>query len=1102
MRSNKNSHTINVCSDYNPKEVHQRNFESCSLQLFYFIKPSGMKILTAFLFAFVTVHLSAQQKDSVITISRASANGVFVSGKITGAASKASVAGVRVEVKNFSAAITDSLGNFKLKVPSYDATIVVSGEGFDARFIPLKGRHVINVSLLDESHESFSEPIVLPLNIKSKTEVAASASQYNVNGWTEPFEVPDAILQGRIAGLHVVRRSGSPGAGANLFLRGYNSLYATNRPLIVIDNVLFDANDYGQSLIANNYTNPLALIDIKDIDNITVLRDASSIYGTKGANGAIIITTARAKTQATKIDFAAYAGFNQAPKELPVMNAQDYRIYLSEILQSKGMTSSEIADLPYMNDDPGNPLYASYHFNTDWQKKVLENSITNNYFLKVTGGDNIATYGLSMGYMKSQGVIQSTDLTRYNTRFNAEFNFTKRFTGFTNLSFTYNEQNLKDQGIADKTAPVFLSLIKAPFLNDHEVNEEGVESPNLADRDSLGVSNPVAIIDQMQAYNKYYRFFGSFGFKFDISRNWNVNSIFGITYDKVRENIFVPSKGVTKDTLPNAIANNRLGTQVKRLYSLYNDTRLEYLRNYRNIHSVAARIGVRYQHSDAEQDYALGYNSATDELVSVQNGVAALRQVGGGLGKWNWLNTYLNADYGYKSKIFLSFNMAMDGSSRFGREAKNGIAINGYKFPVMPSLSAAWLVSSENFMANSKIDLLKLRATYSISGNDDIGNYSSHQTYIAQNLLGMQGLVRSGIANPALQWETSHKWNAGFDLALFNERLTITADRFLTKTENMLVYEDLATATGFENVLTNNGSMENWGSELTVNARILNHPKLKWDLGGNVSTYVNRIKRLPGGSFTTNYAGATILTANGLPANLFYGYKTNGVFSSDAEAAAAQAYYRNEAGELIPFTGGDVRFVNTYDGPNDVLPNGTKVTVIDASDRQYIGNPNPDFIGGASSRVMWKNFEFNVLFTFSKGNDVFNYLRYRLESESGVENQLQSVNNRWRADGQMTGVPKAMWNDPAGNSRFSDRWIEDGSYLRLRSVSLQYYLPLKSSIVNSATVYLLGNNIFTLTKYKGYDPEFSAGTSVFAQGIDTGLDPLFRNVTVGVRLGL
>ncbi|MFI5132671.1 MAG: TonB-dependent receptor plug domain-containing protein, partial [Chitinophagales bacterium] len=545
--------------------------------------------------------------------------------------------------------------------------------------------------------------------------------QYNVNSaWGQSGEIPDALLQGKIAGLNVIRKSGAPGVGANMFLRGYNSLYATNKPLIIIDNMIYDANEYGESIIANNSTNALALIDVKDIDNITVLKDASSTYGTKGANGAIIITTARARTQATHIDFAAYAGVNLAPKSLPVMNSTDYRLYLQEVLQSKGMSVAQIQAQPYMNDDPQNPLYAQYHFNTDWQEKVMENSINQNYFLKVTGGDNIGTYGLSMGFTKNDGIIKETDFTRYNTRFNAEFNFTKKFTGTANLSFTYNEQNLKDQGIADKTAPIFLSLVKAPFLNDRDVNESGVESPNHSDVDTFGVSNPSTVIEKMVAQNKYYRFFGSFGFNYDISVNFKASTLIGVVFDKVRENFFVPRKGIADDTLSNAIADSRMGSQVKRLFSVYNDTRVEFRKSYGRTHDVAARLGMRYQQNQAEQDFAFGFNSATDDLISVQNGVNALRQVGGGIGDWNWMNFYFNTDYGFRDKFFLNLNVAMDGSSRFGTEAENGINISGHKFPIMPSIGAAWLISSENFMANSPFDLVKLRATYSITGNDDI----------------------------------------------------------------------------------------------------------------------------------------------------------------------------------------------------------------------------------------------------------------------------------------------------------------------------------------------------------------------------------------------
>jgi len=248
---------------------------------------------------------------------------------------------------------------------------------------------------------------------------------------------------------------------------------------------------------------------------------------------------------------------------------------------------------------------------------------------------------------------------------------------------------------------------------------------------------------------------------------------------------------------------------------------------------------------------------------------------------------------------------------------------------------------------------------------------------------------------------------------------------------------------------------------------------------------------VPGGSFTTEYAGATILTKNGSDANLFYGYKSVGVFSTSAEATAAGLTKKNFDGSYSSFTAGDIHF-------QDV--DGNKI--IDENDRQVIGNPNPDYFGGINTRVAYKRFELNAVITFTKGNDLYNYVRYRLESASGTNNQLNSVINRWRTEGQVTDMPKATYNDPMGNSRFSSRWIEDGSYLRIRSLSVLYNIPIKEKFVKYTHVYAAANNLLTFTKYMGYDPEFSANPSVFSQGIDTGMDPLYRSFTIGVRVGL
>jgi TonB-linked SusC/RagA family outer membrane protein len=1015
-----------------------------------------------------------------------------VSGTIVDAATGKGASGARVSVTGFSAAICDEQGKFTLKVPDYNALIKVEGEGFQTRNIHLKGRTSIKVELNDESHESMYEQVVTPVGKSLRSDVSSSVSASQVtNSWNNPAEIPDAFLQGRVAGLNAVRRSGTPGVGANLFLRGFNSLYATNKPLLIIDDMVYDYNDYGESIIANNYTNPLSLIDIKDIQNVTVLKDASSIYGTKGANGAIIVTTTRAKQQATRIDFGAYYGANFAPNSLPVMNAEEYRLYMSDVMQARGLSNTEINALPYMDDSKTNPLYYATHNNTDWQSKIYNQSFTSNYYINVTGGDNIATYALSMGYLKNEGVVKNTDLSRYNTRFNAELNFSQRFTGSANLAFTYNEQNLMDQGIAPATNPIYLSLIKSPLFAEREINAEGAVSPNLADADMFNVSNPSAVVDKMRANNQYYRFFGSFGFKYRFNKGFSASTLIGITYDKVRENVFVPRKGVSNDTVFNAVIDSRMATQVKRLYTIFNDTRGSYTKNFGSS-SLNANLGVRYQHNRADQIFALGFNSATDELISVQNGVNALRQVGGGVGEWAWLNFYGNVDYQIKNKYFFGFNIAADGSSRFGSQTEEGAQIFGNPFAINPSLSAAWLVSGENFMANSGISFLKVRATVAKTGNDDIGNYSARQTYRSQNLLGMQGLLRSGIANPALQWENVTRMNAGVDVGIFNDRVQFSADLWKNNTTQMLVYTPIESIFGFNEVLTNDGGMQTTGIDLNLNVRIINKTNLKWDLGFNASTFKNEITKVPNDRFLTQFAGATILTAKGQTAAQFYGLTTNGIFSTDAEALASGLKRKMADGSLVPFGGGDVSFTDR---------NGDGI--IDDNDRTVLGSSVPSWFGGFNNRIAWKRFTLEVLFTFSAGLEVYNQLRHQLESASGTNNQLKSVVNRWRIDGQTTNTPRATWGDPMGNAAFSDRWIEDGSYLRMRTLSLQYDLPLKNQkFFKNMSFYATGNNLLTFTSYLGYDPEFSANPSVFAQGIDTGLEPVFRSVLFGVRMGL
>ncbi len=1038
----------------------------------------------------------ASGQDTIIIIkqpTRSDSLALKATGIILDAATRKPLPGINISIPSFSAAISDENGQFTIKVPSYNTTLQVSSPGFQSKDVPLRGNKSVSVQLFDENFDSYYDPAVTTTGVLPKNEITSAIVSTNTQGaWTRNLETPDNYLQGIASGVTVVRRSGTPNIGSTMFMRGMSSLYASSKPLFVVDGMIYENTDFGGSIINNFYSNPLSLIDIKDIDNITVIRDGSSLYGTKGANGVIMITTAKAKELATRIDVGVFTGVNFAPKNIPVMNAAQYRPYLSDMLQSQGMTDDQIKKQPYMTDDLLSPEYYRNHYNTNWQDAIFKNGMSQNIYLRVTGGDNIARYALSMGYLKNQGVIKNTDLVRYNTRLNADLNLSKRLTANSNLSFVYGEQNTQHLGLNTRLNPIFVALAKAPFFSIQDVDKTGAESPNLADVDTLGMSNPVTLVNNVLAISKSYRFFGSLNFNYTINRYFTISSLFGITHDKVRENFFIPRKGITNDTLQAAVADSRSGSQTKRLFSAFNDTRLRYKRTFKLLHDVEVLAGVRYQQQSQEQDVGYGFNSATDELINVGYSIPSLRKVGGDIGKNRWMNTYLNVNYGFNNKLFLTAAVATDGSSRFGKAIPNALTISGSKFSLLPSLHAAWLVTSETFMKKVPVvSMLKLRAGYGFTGNDDIGNYTARQYYVSQNLLGMQGLVRGNIAIPQLQWEVNKKASMGFDIGFMHDRLRISADVYQNRTEKMVVIEKAPTASGFDYIAANSGGMKTEGIELNISGRIINRPLLKWDVSAGIAAYKNQITQLPDDRIITPFADGYILSETGKAANLFYGYQTHGVYSTDADAAADGFQTQTPAGPMANFKGGDMIFEDVNSDKR-----------IDKQDMQVIGNPNPDFTGMFSSSLSWRRFSFDALFTFSVGNDVYNYMRAQLESGSTYDNQLPVMVNRWRTQGQVTNIPKAVYGDPMGNSRFSDRWIEDGSYLRLRTISISYNVPIKPAFLKYMTVYASANNLVTFTKYLGYDPEFSATEGVLGQGVDIGLEPQFRSVQTGVRIGL
>jgi TonB-linked SusC/RagA family outer membrane protein len=1020
-----------------------------------------------------------------------------ITGSIIDAISKKPISGVQISYKQATTAITDDNGVFTLSVPSYQVSVIAEAAGYQSKEISISGRKELKISL----NESISQEITvyqessLPTSITASNRRTAAAVGASMNDmWSRAIDSPDSYLQGKIAGLNVVRHSGIANSSATLMLRGITSLQATNQPLIIVDNMIYDNNQYGNSLISNYIDNPLANIDIRDISSVTVLKDASAaaLYGTKAANGVILITTARAKELGTKIDLAVYGGLNLAPKSLPILGVKDYRTYLSDLYKSSGASTDFIQSLPFMNDDKTVGSYYQYHNDTDWQEKMFANQQMQNVYLKVTGGDNIAKYALSLNFAKNRAALNGSDLSKYGTRFNADLNLSRRLKGVTNLSFSFNEAKTKDLGFSPKTNPIFLSLTKAPFLSDYDISGLGIASPDLSDEDIFNVGNPTVASQVMSASNRSYRFVGTIAFDYELSKKIHLGTNIGILFDKIKENRFVPRRGILSDTLGLFLAENKLGSQTKRLFNLFNDTYLSFNQSFNETQSFSARIGARFLNSRIEQDKILGFNSATDDLVTVGNGQRLLNQINGGVGVSNWLNTYLSLNYNISDKYFLGFNVAMDASSRFGKDAiSQGFRIGNSPTALMPALSAAWVVSSENFMANSAFDLLKFRASIGRVGNDDIGNYASRQYYLVQNLLGMQGIVRGNIGNPALQWESIMKTNVGVDASLLNEKVTLSVDVFKNKTTNMLTMETLPSASGITYALTNNGAMDTKGIEASLAVKIINQQSLKWDAALTIGRSNSKLTKLPDDNVITSFGNAAYISKVGQAPNLFYGLVAQGVYASDAEAKASDLKTKLPDGSLMAFGGGDMKFADL---------NGDKI--IDEKDNQAIGTPSPDFFGSFINRITYKNWTFDALCTFVSGNSIYNYTRSALESMSNPNNQTQAVLNRWRGDGQTSNIPKATMGDPMGNARFSSRWIEDGSYFRLRTLTVSYNLPVDRAMLKYLTFYGTVNNAFTLTKYLGYDPEFSATNSLFGQGVDNTLEPMQKSVQLGIKIGL
>lgn len=979
--------------------------------------------------------------------------------------------GARVSVIGDKATVlTGDDGKARLAVPNSTVTVAVSAPGFQTVELGVRSRYGMSVTL----NPTYNDALAIG-------ETVADQSVADLNG-----------------DLYAISRSGMPGAGYAVFVDGIHSVNTSSQPIYVVDGQVWQPDENKFSIIEGFSTNPLALIDPKDIESVKVMRDGSAIYGAKGANGVVVIETRRAHNEATVIEAFANFGSRQKIKSIPVMGASDYRLYATDVLAGYDKQSL-VEKFSFLNDDPTSTSYLGSHANTDWLDGISRNAILMNYGINVRGGDDRALYGFSLGYTKNEAPIKDTSFDRLNIRFNSDINLWTGFKLRFDVAFAQATTHMFDDGLNEISAPYYMSLVKSPLYSSHIYSTSGLLTNKLSDVDELGVGNPLSIFDLGEGESRNYRFnlIASPSYKFNDS--WTVRATVGYIFDKDKENTFLPDYGVYDRRLVNNTGESyfTIKQEIKNLMNRRTtfsaDAHVEFtpLRDYR--HNLKVFAGYRYQNDTWNMSYGHGYNSGSDHVNDLHATNSNYYESDGFDLRWQNMAWYANVDYALLSRYIFSASAVMESSSRFGYNAARAMHIGNNSWGLFPSVSAAWVISNEDFMANATwLDLLKLRLSYAVTGNDNLPLNATSTFFASTAFLGnYYGYTLNSIGNERLKWESTSTARAAIEAAFLNNRLAFTLEGYISNTKDLLMQKQLRDVAGIDTYWTNGGRMRNRGVNFSVNGRVVNTRDWHLDLGAMIGMYRNKVTSLADGDFDTTIAGATVRTAVGHPVGVFYGFKTDGVLINQEEADAASLYIINKDGSRTYYAAGDMKFVeNKVDGR------------IDDNDRFIIGDPTPDFYGNFNFRLNWKRLTLSSIFTYSVGNDVYNALRANLESGSDIHNQSTAMNARWRANNQQTDMPRATYGDPMGNARFSDRWIEDGSYLKWKSLALTYELPIRSTVIQGLSFTFSMSNIMTWTKYLGPDPEFYSGSSPLYMGIDSGLIPSSREFNFGVKINL
>jgi TonB-linked SusC/RagA family outer membrane protein len=993
---------------------------------------------------------------------------------------------------------TDADGRYTLKTRATRGTLkVVAGDYYGHEY-PLDEQAIPRVIVLvPTSERHYSGVVSTPAGTQQDRDAASAIVETLNKKDMKSSMSADLAWQDGVAGLQVTRKSGMPGEGGYYNLRGLHTLHADNTPLIVINGVPFLTNTTVSDVINAYSRDALFGYNANDIRSITVLKGAdAAMYGSLGSNGVILVETEQANSDNldTRISFTGNYGVNFRQDNIPMLGTSDFRSYLMGLGQTRYSSLAEMqTDYPFLKSGTN---YYSYLFNnnTDWVDLIGRNSFVTDNVVRVEGGDEVAKYNISFGYSSEAGTLENTKSDRYHTSINSNIMVSRQVDIFTSVNLAYLTSDLNETGMSEETNPILAAYHSMPLLSPYEKLDNGGIINRYAKYNAWNtnanptysydnVSNPLAIVNTVEATDKVYDANIRLGLNWRPTTQWTFTGLVNLYYNYTEEYLFTP--GVTDEAiLPQlyGTGENYVSMGVIRQSAYYLNFNAAYKNTWNGVHALDAYAGVRFLNRSYEYDVSSGYNTANDYYKTLSK-TSDEWNILGDNEEWRLLSYYLHGDYTYNHLLRASVGLSVDGTSVSGVDAT--------RFGFFPSASVTYMAANSSWMPEA-VSRLNVTGEVSLTGNSRFSSNYAKNYYTSNNLFNMGTIVRAGLPNTKLEWEKKLQYDLGFDLGLLKNRIDLRVNAFYADAYDLLLDRDISAVYGSSAAYYDNtAEISTRGLEVSARFNPIHDRKWDWVITADAAWSRSKVEDLGAQSryiqtYTSynNDDAQTLLKVGSRPYE-FYGLQTAGVYSTAAEAKASGLV--NTYGTA--YEAGDVIFVDQNgDGK------------INDEDRVSLGTAAPDVYGSFGTSLRYKQWTLTADFGYSIGNKAYNATRRQTESMDKFYNQSTSVLNRWQVEGQQTSMPRAAYGDPSGNALFSDRWIEDADFLKLRNLQLSYAFDKSLLKFCSGSIYVAAENLFTWTDYLGGDPEFSYSYAEALRGFDYAKVTSPTTVKIGVQL--